>query len=53
LAVLFADGPGAEIQVSLAIVVMGELVTATALTLMLLRGSWTSAYWRKVGDAAN
>ncbi|MBI0538548.1 efflux RND transporter permease subunit [Roseomonas sp. KE2513] len=33
---LFADGPGAEIQRPLAIVVIGGLVTATLLTLVLL-----------------
>jgi cobalt-zinc-cadmium resistance protein CzcA len=33
---LFADGPGAEIQRPLAIVVIGGLVTATVLTLVLL-----------------
>jgi len=33
---LFASGPGAEIQRPLAIVVIGGLVTATALTLLLL-----------------
>ncbi|MEB0134647.1 CusA/CzcA family heavy metal efflux RND transporter [Actimicrobium sp. CCC2.4] len=33
---LFATGPGSEIQRPLAIVVIGGLVTATALTLMLL-----------------
>jgi cobalt-zinc-cadmium resistance protein CzcA len=33
---LLADGPGAEIQRPLAIVVIGGLVTATALTLLLL-----------------
>jgi len=33
---LFATGPGAEIQRPLAIVVIGGLVTATALTLVLL-----------------
>jgi cobalt-zinc-cadmium resistance protein CzcA len=33
---LFAKGPGAEIQRPLAIVVIGGLVTATALTLLLL-----------------
>jgi cobalt-zinc-cadmium resistance protein CzcA len=33
---LFASGPGSEIQRPLAIVVIGGLVTATALTLMLL-----------------
>ena len=33
---LFATGPGAEIQRPLAIVVIGGLITATALTLMLL-----------------
>jgi cobalt-zinc-cadmium resistance protein CzcA len=33
---LFAEGPGAEIQRPLAIVVIGGLVTATVLTLVLL-----------------
>ena len=33
---LFADGPGAEIQRPLAVVVIGGLVTATTLTLVLL-----------------
>ena len=33
---LFATGPGSEIQRPLAIVVIGGLMTATALTLMLL-----------------
>ena len=33
---LFASGPGSEIQKPLAIVVIGGLVTATALTLILL-----------------
>ena len=33
---LFADGPGAEIQRPLAIVVIGGLITATALTLLLV-----------------
>ena len=33
---LFADGPGSEIQKPLAIVVIGGLVTSTALTLVLL-----------------
>ena len=33
---LFASGPGAEVQRPLAIVVIGGLVTATALTLVLL-----------------
>jgi cobalt-zinc-cadmium resistance protein CzcA len=33
---LFATGPGAEIQKPLAIVVIGGLFTATALTLLLL-----------------
>ena len=33
---LFATGPGSEIQKPLAIVVIGGLITATALTLMLL-----------------
>ena len=33
---LFASGPGSEIQRPLAIVVIGGLITATALTLLLL-----------------
>jgi cobalt-zinc-cadmium resistance protein CzcA len=33
---LFADGPGAEIQRPLAVVVIGGLVSATTLTLLLL-----------------
>jgi cobalt-zinc-cadmium resistance protein CzcA len=33
---LFADGPGSEIQKPLAIVVIGGLVSSTALTLLLL-----------------
>jgi cobalt-zinc-cadmium resistance protein CzcA len=33
---LFASGPGSEIQRPLAIVVIGGLVTSTALTLLLL-----------------
>lgn len=33
---LFADGPGSEIQKPLAIVVIGGLITSTALTLILL-----------------
>ena len=33
---LFATGPGSEVQRPLAIVVIGGLITATALTLMLL-----------------
>ena len=33
---LFASGPGSEIQRPLAIAVIGGLITATALTLMLL-----------------
>jgi cobalt-zinc-cadmium resistance protein CzcA len=33
---LFATGPGSEIQKPLAIVVIGGLVTSTALTLVLL-----------------
>jgi cobalt-zinc-cadmium resistance protein CzcA len=33
---LFASGPGSEIQKPLAIVVIGGLVTSTALTLILL-----------------
>jgi cobalt-zinc-cadmium resistance protein CzcA len=33
---LFATGPGSEIQRPLAIVVIGGLITATALTLMVL-----------------
>ncbi len=52
---LFATGPGAEIQRPLAIVVIGGLITATALTLVLLpilyekfgfpRFDWR--YWRR------
>ncbi|MDE2093700.1 MAG: efflux RND transporter permease subunit, partial [Burkholderiales bacterium] len=33
---LFASGPGSEVQRPLAIVVIGGLITATALTLILL-----------------
>ncbi len=33
---LFATGPGSEIQRPLAIVVIGGLITATALTLLLI-----------------
>lgn len=33
---LFADGPGSEIQKPLAIVVIGGLITSTVLTLVLL-----------------
>jgi cobalt-zinc-cadmium resistance protein CzcA len=33
---LFASGPGSEIQRPLAIVVIGGLITATALTLIIL-----------------
>ena len=33
---LFATGPGSEIQRPLAIVVIGGLITATALTLIIL-----------------
>jgi cobalt-zinc-cadmium resistance protein CzcA len=33
---LFASGPGSEIQRPLAIVVIGGLISATALTLILL-----------------
>ena len=33
---LFATGPGSEVQRPLAIVVIGGLVSATALTLLLL-----------------
>jgi cobalt-zinc-cadmium resistance protein CzcA len=36
LPMLFANGPGAEVQRPLAIVVIGGLVTSTALTLLLL-----------------
>jgi cobalt-zinc-cadmium resistance protein CzcA len=33
---LFANGPGAEVQKPLAVVVIGGLITSTALTLLLL-----------------
>ena len=33
---LFASGPGSEVQRPLAVVVIGGLVTSTALTLLLL-----------------
>jgi len=33
---LFASGPGSEVQRPLAIVVIGGLITSTALTLLLL-----------------
>jgi cobalt-zinc-cadmium resistance protein CzcA len=33
---LFADGPGSEIQKPLAVVVIGGLITSTLLTLVLL-----------------
>ena len=36
LPLLFATGPGSEIQRPLAIVVIGGLITATALTLIIL-----------------
>ena len=36
LPMLFASGPGSELQRPLAIVVIGGLITATALTLILL-----------------
>ena len=36
LPMLFASGPGSEVQRPLAIVVIGGLVTSTALTLVLL-----------------
>jgi cobalt-zinc-cadmium resistance protein CzcA len=36
LPVLFATGPGSEIQKPLAIVVMGGLISSTTLTLFLL-----------------
>jgi cobalt-zinc-cadmium resistance protein CzcA len=56
---LFASGPGSEIQRPLAIVVIGGLITATALTLMLLpilyraSGSWRGgSTGRSAGRAA-
>lgn len=44
---LFASGPGSEIQRPLAIVVIGGLVTSTALTLILL-----PILYRRYGEAA-
>lgn len=44
---LFAHGPGAEIQRPLAVVVIGGLISATALTLVLLPILYDrSAHWR-------
>jgi cobalt-zinc-cadmium resistance protein CzcA len=43
---LFASGPGSEIQRPLAIVVIGGLVTSTALTLVIL-----PLLYRRFGDA--
>jgi cobalt-zinc-cadmium resistance protein CzcA len=43
---LFATGPGSEIQRPLAIVVIGGLVTSTALTLIIL-----PLLYRRFGDA--
>ena len=40
LPLLFASGPGSELQRPLAIVVIGGLVSATALTLILLPMSY-------------
>ena len=45
---LFASGPGSEIQKPLAIVVIGGLVTSTALTLLLL-----PILFRRFGIAAS
>jgi cobalt-zinc-cadmium resistance protein CzcA len=42
---LFATGPGSEIQRPLAIVVIGGLVTSTALTLLIL-----PLLYRRFGD---
>jgi cobalt-zinc-cadmium resistance protein CzcA len=45
---LFASGPGSEIQKPLAIVVIGGLITSTALTLILL-----PILFRRFGVAAS
>jgi heavy metal efflux system protein len=47
---LFATGPGSEIQKPLAIVVTGGLVSATALTLLLL--PWIFERWGALGSLA-
>jgi cobalt-zinc-cadmium resistance protein CzcA len=43
---LFASGPGSEIQKPLAVVVIGGLITSTLLTLVLL-----PIFFRRFGDA--
>ncbi|WP_217619085.1 MULTISPECIES: efflux RND transporter permease subunit [Achromobacter] len=48
---LFATGPGSEIQRPLAIVVIGGLITATALTLLLLPILYLRFAFSKRGDA--
>ncbi len=46
--ILFASGPGSEIQKPLAVVVVGGTVTSTALTLLLLPALYASLErWRK------
>jgi cobalt-zinc-cadmium resistance protein CzcA len=42
LPMLYAQGSGADIQRPLAVVVMGGLVTSTALTLLVLPAIWAS-----------
>jgi len=45
---LYAQGSGADIQKPLAVVVMGGLVTSTALTLLVLPALYLSlAAWRE------
>jgi len=48
---LFATGPGSEIQRPLAIVVIGGLITATALTLLLLPILYLRFAFSKRGDS--
>lgn len=48
---LFATGPGSDIQRPLAIVVIGGLITATALTLLLLPILYLRFAFSKRGDA--
>ncbi len=49
---LFATGPGSEIQLPLAVVVIGGLVTATVLTLVLLPILYERFAWPKPKPAA-
>jgi cobalt-zinc-cadmium resistance protein CzcA len=49
---LFATGPGSEIQLPLAVVVIGGLVTATVLTLVLLPILYERFAWPKAKPAA-